>query len=42
MPAGFHYDVSDDIGRTINVDIDGHMRAVSHFNVTPWGKLRRG
>lgn len=42
IPAGFHYDVTDDFGRTFAIEIDGRRETVNHFNVTPWGKVRRG
>lgn len=40
MPAGFHYDVSDDSGRTFTIEIDGRRQSVTHCNVTPWGNVR--
>lgn len=42
IPAGFHYDVTDDSGRTFRIQIDGCARIVTHCNITPWGKVRRG
>ena len=42
IPAGFHYDVTEDTGRTFNIDIDGRPQALTHCNVTPWGFVRRG
>jgi hypothetical protein len=42
IPVGFHYDVSDDSGRTFVIEVDGHSEMVNHCNVTPWGKVRRG
>jgi len=42
IPAGFHYDVCDDSGRSFAIDIDGRRQTVTHFNVTSWGNVRRG
>ena len=42
IPAGFHYDVTDDAGRAFVIEIDGRNHTVDHCNVTPWGKVRRG
>lgn len=42
IPPGFHYDVSDDSGRAFAIEIDGRSQAVTHCNVTPWGRVRRG
>lgn len=42
VPPGFHYDVTDEAGRTFDILIDGTRRKVSHCNVTPWGHVRRG
>ncbi len=42
IPPGFHYDVTDDAGRTFAIEIDGRIEKLTHCNVTPWGKIRRG
>lgn len=42
IPAGFHYDVSENSGRAFAIEIDGRYQSVTHCNVTPWGKVRRG
>jgi hypothetical protein len=42
IPAGFHYDVTDDSGRAFPIKIDSRYQSVTHCNVTPWGKVRRG
>lgn len=42
VPPGFHYDVTDDAGRTFTIQIDGKQQEVTHCNVTPWGHVRRG
>jgi len=42
IPAGFHYDVTHDSARTLNIPIDGRTQIVDHCNVTPWGNVRRG
>jgi hypothetical protein len=42
IPPGFHYDVTDDQGRTFTILIDGRTEMVAHCNVTPWGRIRRG
>jgi hypothetical protein len=40
VPLGFHYDVTDDAGRTFSIQIDGKPQKVTHCNVTPWGHVR--
>jgi hypothetical protein len=42
VPSGFHYDVTDDGGRTFIIQIDGKLQKVAHCNITPWGHVRRG
>jgi len=42
VPPGFHYDVTDETGRTFSILIDGKPQRVAHCNVTPWGYVRRG
>jgi hypothetical protein len=42
IPPGFHYDVTDDSGGTFTIAIDGRSQRVTHCNVTPWGRVRRG
>jgi hypothetical protein len=42
VPPGFHYDVTEDAGRTFIMQIDGKAQKVAHCNVTPWGHVRRG
>jgi len=42
VPAGFHYDVTDDSGRFFVIETNGRSHRVDHFNVTPWGTVRRG
>jgi hypothetical protein len=42
IPPGFHYDVTEDSGRTFKIDIDGRSVTLTHCNVTPWGHVRRG
>lgn len=42
VPPGFHYDVTDDAGRSFIIQIDGKAEKVAHCNVTPWGDVRRG
>jgi hypothetical protein len=42
IPPGFHYDVTDNSGRSFKIDIDGRSITVAHCNVTPWGHVRRG
>ena len=42
VPPGFHYDVTDDAGRTFVILIDGTPQKMAHCNVTPWGHVRRG
>lgn len=42
VPPGFHYDVTHDAGRTLDIQIDGKPQSVAHCNVTPWGHVRRG
>lgn len=42
LPPGFHYDVSDDSGNPFVVLIDGRPCKVTHCNITPWGRVRRG
>lgn len=42
VPAGFHYDVSEDAGKAFRIDIDGRSQTLTHCNVTPWGRVRRG
>ena len=42
VPPGFHYDVTDDLGRAFSVTIHGKMQSVKHCNITPWGHIRRG
>ena len=42
IPAGFHYDVTDDSGKSFKIEIDGRLYTLTHFNVTPWGVVRSG
>ena len=42
IPAGFHYDVTDDSGKSFKIEIDGRSYTLTHCNVTPWGVVRRG
>ncbi len=42
VPPGFHYDVSDDLGKTFVVEIDGRSERVQHCNISPWGHVRAG
>ena len=42
IPAGFHYDMTEDAGTAFKIDIDGRSHTLTHCNVTPWGLLRRG
>jgi len=42
IPAGFHYDISGDDGKTFVVEINGRRESLTHCNVTPWGIVRRG
>jgi hypothetical protein len=42
VPPGFHYDVTDDSGKTFIIQIDGKSQKLKHCNVTPWGRVRRG
>jgi len=42
IPAGFHYDMTEDTGRKFKIDIGGRSETLTHCNVTPWGYLRRG
>ena len=42
IPAGFHYDMSEDAGKVFKIDIDGRSQTLMHCNVTPWGDVRRG
>ncbi len=42
IPAGFHYDVTEDAGRSFRVTIAGRLETIAHCNVTPWGAVRRG
>ena len=42
VPPGFHYDVTDDDGKTFIIQIDGKAERVAHCNVTPWSHVRRG
>lgn len=42
IPPGFHYDVTDDSGKSFSIEIDGRAENVMHCNVTPWGRVRRG
>jgi hypothetical protein len=41
IPAGFHYDVTDDSGKAFKMAIDGRPQTILHCNVTPWGQVRR-
>ena len=42
IPAGFHYDMTEDSGRSFKVEIQGRSQTLMHCNVTPWGFVRRG
>jgi len=42
IPAGFHYDVTDDSGKKFKIEIDGRSQTLEHCNVTPWGFVRKG
>lgn len=42
IPAGFHYDVTDDSGKSFKIDIGGRLQTLTHCNVTPWGVVRKG
>jgi len=42
IPAGFHYDVADDSGKSFKIEIGGRLQTLTHCNVTPWGAVRRG
>lgn len=42
IPAGFHYDVTDDGGRPFKIGIDGRSCTLTRCNVTPWGVVRCG
>lgn len=42
IPAGFHYDMTDDLGRGFELNINGKIHRLAHCNVTPWGQIRRG
>ena len=42
IPAGFHYDMTEDSGRSFQVEIQGRSQTLTHCNVTPWGFVRRG
>ncbi len=42
IPAGFHYDVTEDSGRCFKIIIGGKTETVIHCNITPWGFVRRG
>jgi hypothetical protein len=42
VPAGFHYDVTDDDGGKFKIEIEGQSQKLTHCNVTPWGFVRRG
>ena len=42
IPAGFHYDVTEDSGKAFKIEIDGRSNTLTHCNVTPWGVVRRG
>jgi len=42
VPPGFHYDVTDDNGKTFSIQIDGKLHEVSHCNISPWGHVRKG
>jgi len=35
-------DVTEDTGKTFNIDIGGRPQVLTHCNVTPWGFVRRG
>ena len=40
VPPGFHYDVTEDSGKTFSIQIDGRYQTVDHCNVTSWGHVR--
>jgi hypothetical protein len=42
IPAGFHYDVTEDSGKSFKIEIDGRSQTLTHCNVTPWGVVRGG
>lgn len=42
IPAGFHYDMSEDAGKAFKIDVDDRSQTLTHCNVTPWGFVRRG
>jgi hypothetical protein len=42
IPTGFHYDVTDDSGKSFKLEIDGRLCTLTHCNITPWGVVRRG
>lgn len=42
VPPGFHYDVTDDAGKAFIIQIDGKSEKLTHYNVTPWGHIRKG
>lgn len=42
VPPGFHYDVTDENGRSFAIEIDGKMSDVYHCNISPWGHVRKG
>jgi len=42
IPTGFHYDVTDDRGKTFTIAVEGRSQSVTHCNVTPWGRVQRG
>lgn len=42
IPAGFHFDVTDDLGKSFSIEIDGTTQTLTHCNITPWGNVRRG
>lgn len=42
IPAGFHYDVTEDSGRSFKINIGSKTETVTHCNITPWGFIRLG
>ncbi len=42
IPVGFHFDMTDDSGKTFKIEIDGRLYTLTHCNVTPWGVVRHG
>jgi hypothetical protein len=40
VSPGFHYDVTEDSGKSFKVEMGGRSQMVQHINVTPWGRLR--